>query len=371
MTVVKNKSFMRNPTDETASIAGKPQVTEFLERIGFARFRTVDGRLDDPSLLVRYALLVVFIETVVLQGFNVLTGRTVAFVENPLWLVRPFVLVVAAIATNSLYSRYEVAIRWSYLLERAESPDSLRGLVPDALSTLIIAAGVIFTLVNAVVFLTIPQIYSAGGPARVFRFLVITPFGYVPILGTFLATYIAIEVLTPLRITRSDVNVDFLDPEKLGGMRPIGQLVKYAYYYVIIGLVAYAVATYGPFILEGPFAYEELSPPGTTVNILFTAVWVVAVGMMVYGIYQLHLFMRGEKRQELHRLDELAREQLDEPWDIQYFDAGDPSEEFRAYREKVELVTATREYPATFTMWTQLLVGVLLPKATQLALSAL
>lgn len=107
-----------------------------------------------------------------------------------------------------------------------------------------------------------------------------------------------------------------------------------------------------------------------TVNILFTAVWVV-VGMMVYGIYEFHLFMRREKRQELQRLDELAREQLDEPWDIQYFDAGDPSEEFQVYREKVDLVTATREYPATFIMWTQLLVGVMIPKATQLVLSAL
>jgi hypothetical protein len=40
------------------------------------------------------------------------------------------------------------------------------------------------------------------------------------------------------------------------------------------------------------------------------------------------------------------------------------------YRERLNLVTATREYPATFTMWSQLLVGVMVPKALQMALSA-
>jgi len=64
-------------------------------------------------------------------------------------------------------------------------------------------------------------------------------------------------------------------------------------------------------VLGGPFAYDELSAPGAAVNAGFTAVWVVAVGVMAYGIYELHRFMAREKREEVRRLDDLAREQLE------------------------------------------------------------
>lgn len=357
--------------DENTSIAGKPFVTKLLERLGVVRLNITTQIFSDRSPLEGYAILIVFLEVFVLQIFNLLTGRTVVFVENPLWLIRPITLIGAAIATELVSKRYDRAVIHSKLQDRTDSSNHLRGLVPDKLSALIIAGGVIFTFVNAVFILTVPQLYSAGGPARVFRFVFITPFGYVPIFGTFLATYIAIEVLTPLRISKSEVNIDFLDPENLGGMRPVGELLKYAYYFVMIGLVAYAVATYGPFILEGPFAYNELSPPGRTVNVVFTALWIVLVGVMVAGFYQLHRFMRREKQEELHRLDELARKELEIPWDIQHFDAADPSESYESYREKVNFVTATKEYPTTFTMWTQLLLGVMLPKAVQLVLSTL
>lgn len=354
--------------DERAPVAGEPLFARLLDRIRFGRVAAVAGERVDA--LTAFALLVVLVETVVLQAFNAATGRTVVFVENPLWLVRPVVLVGAALATASLYRRYETAVWESRLLDRAEHPDRLHGLVAPSLEAVVIVGGVAFAAVNAVVVLTIPQIHAAGGPARVVRFLVVTPLGYVPVLGTFLATYLSVELLVPRRVASAEVNVDFLDPEGVGGMRPVGELVKYAYYLVMVGLVAYALATYGPYVLGGPFAYQAFSPPGAGVNALFTAVWVVTVGVMALGIYQLHQFMAREKRQELRRLDERAREQLDEPWNVRQFDAHDPPVSYLAYRERLNLVSSTKEYPATFTMWSQLLVGVMIPKAFQLVLSA-
>lgn len=356
----------RIAADGITEIAGDPLITRVLDRVGRAI-----GVGSNQSSLFWYAVCIVFLEVVVLQGFNAVTGRRVVFFENPLWLVRPLILLTAAVATHSLLERYESAVVRSKLLERSASPDRFKGLVPTALSATIVTVGVVFTVVNAVFLLTIPQIYAAGGPARVFRFLVITPFGYVPILGTFLATYVSIEVLLPRRVMKGDVTVDFLDPENLGGMRPIGELVKYAYYFVMVGLVGYAVATYGPYVFGGVFAYEELSPPGTLVNAAFTVAWGAAVATMAYGIYVLHRFMVREKRQELHRLDMKAREQLDEPWDIRQFDAVDLPEAYQNYREQVNYVTSTKEYPATFTMWTQMLIGVMIPKALQLLLSGI
>lgn len=364
---------MSDPSEKfrmAESIGGSPLFNRVARRLGFGRGADADPTVGrDP--LVWYAITVVAVELVGLQGYRVATGRPPAFVENPLWLLRPPLLLAAAVATQSLHRRYDGAVRRSRLLERATDPSRFRGLVPDWLSWTFVGLGVAFTLLNAVVLLTIPQIHAAGGTTRVVRFLVVTPFGYVPVLATFLATYVAVEVLVPRRLARSGIGLDYLDPEGLGGMRPIGELVKFAYYLLVVGLVAYAIATYGPHMLGGALAYGGLEPPGSLVNVAFTAVWAAGVGTMVYGIYVLHRYMAREKRADLHRLDGRARELIDSPWDIEAFDPDGLPEEYRRYRERVDWITATREYPATFTMWTQLAVGVVIPKAVQLVLSNL
>lgn len=352
-------------------MAGRPLVDRLLGRAGLDSLAEPERIPGDWRPLLWYSVAVAAVEVIGLQGYNVAAGRTPVFVDNPLWLLRPVILLAAAVATWALHHRYDRAVRRSRLLERAGDPARFHGLTPDWLAGGIILVGIAFTLLNALVGLTIPQLYEVGGPARVVRFLVVTPFGYVPVLGSFLATYVAVEVLVPRRLAESDVGLDFLDPERLGGMRPIGELVKYAYYYVMLGLIAYAVAVYGPHVLEGALAYEGLEPPGTAINLAFSVVWAATVGTMTYGIYVLHRYMTREKREALDRLDRRAREHLDRPWEIERVDTVDFPDEFERYREKVAYVSQTKEYPATFTMWTQLVVGVVLPKAIQVFLAAI
>ena len=349
--------------------AGRPLVARLVGRLDSVG-GTSTGAPASWGPLTWFAVAVIAVELVGLQGYRLLTGQVLTFVQNPLWLVRPVVLLGAALGTESLYRRYDKALIRSNIAARADHPARFDGLVPGHLVWLLIGLGTGFTLVNAVVILTIPQLYDAGGATRVFRFLVVTPFGYVPVLASFLATYVAVEVLLPRRIANADVTLDYLDPEQLGGMRPVGELVKLAYYYLMVGLVAYAIATYGPHILGGALGYSALDAPGLAVNAAFTAVWILSVGVMAYGIYVLHQHMARQKRQLLYDLDKRARDHVDAPWDIQSFDALDPPPEYRRYRKQVEFVTQTREYPATFTMWTQLVVGVMIPKAIQLLLAA-
>ena len=321
----------------------------------------------EVPVLVWYALGVVLVEVVLLQAYNVAVGRPIAFVDNPLWLLRPVVLVGGAVAVYSLYDSYDRAREHSLLFEYDDLPSPL---VPPRLTWGLVGAGIAFTLYNALGILTVSQIYSAGGPARVFRFVVITPFGYVPILAVFLSTYLSIQVYLPLRIRRSDIELDFLDPQNVGGMRPLGELLKQSYYLLMLGLCAYAIATYAPYIIQGALEYEAFDPPGLAVNVLFTSAWAFGVGAMVFGIYVLHRCMAENKRRVLKALNEEARAEF-ESWDIREIDMADPPTELDRYHERVRHVTNTREYPATFTMWTQLLVGVMLPKALQVALAAI
>lgn len=349
--------------------AGRPLIARLVGRLT-SDSDDSNGTPTTWGPLAWFAVAVIAMELVGLQGYRLLTGQVLTFVQNPLWLIRPLVLLGAALGTESLYRRYDRALIRSNIGERVESPEQFDGLVPDWLVWLLIALGTGFTLVNAVIILTIPQLYAAGGATRVFRFLVVTPFGYVPVLATFLGTYVAVEVILPRRIAAADVELDYLDPEQLGGMRPVGELVKLAYYYLMVGLVAYAIATYGPHVLSGALGYSALDAPGLAVNAAFTAVWILSVGIMAYGIYVLHQHMARQKRERLYDLDRRARQQVDAPWDIQSFDALNPPAEYRRYRKQVEFVTGTKEYPATFTMWTQLVVGVMIPKAIQLLLAA-
>ena len=351
-------------------MAGRPLVSRLVGRLGFDRLARADGVPLELDALTWYALAVVAVGMGGPQAYNLATGRPIVFVQNPLLVVQAGLLVAAAWATAALHRRYDRVIERSNLTERTEEPARFRGLVPDRLSAALLAAGVGFTLLNAFVLIGVPTLYAAGGPARVFRFVVVAPLGHVPVLATFLATYLSVEAVLPRRLARSDVGLDYLDPEGLGGMRPVGELVKVAYYFIMVGLVAYAVALYGPFVLEGTLAYEGLGRPGPVVNLAFTAVWAAAVGTMAYGIYVLHRYMTDQKRETLHRLDRQARAQIDRPWDIEAFDAANPPEGYVTYREQVDHVTSTKEYPATFTMWTQLLVGIVIPKALQLVLSA-
>jgi hypothetical protein len=344
----------------------RPPMARIARRIGVPSL----GVLVNRPPLTRFALAVLFVELVVGQAVNVALGYPVFFVDNPLALLLSVMLLGAAEATHALHRRYDRALERS-VLANAEDPETFRTLVPDWLPVLVVGPGVLFTVVNGLLFITVPVLYEAGGPVRVFRVFVVQAFGYVPVFGSFLATYLSIQVLLPRRLERHEVDLDYLDPENLGGTRPIGELLKFSYYLLMVGLVIAVVGTYGPYLLPGPLRYTELGAPGAEVNAIFTAVWLVSVLVMVYGIYVVHRYMAAEKKRRIHELTDRVRDELDGPWNIESFDMLDPPDEYQQYRRQVERVVSMQEYPATFTMWSQLAVGVVIPKAVQVLLSSL
>ena len=101
----------------------------------------------------------------------------------------------------------------------------------------------------------------------------------------------------------------------------------------------------------------------------FTLVWILAIGTMVYGLSQIHWFMKRAKRRELTRLDREARELVEDPFDMERFEIRNKTE-YDELRQRMEYINNTQEYPTTFTMWVQISIGIILPKAVQLLLSS-
>lgn len=338
-------------------------------RVLHERFEWAFQKLPiSPDPLVAYALLVVINEAVILQIVRVLEGYPPVFFASPLWLLRPLILLGAAVVTRRLHRSYRLAVEEMALSEQIDDASRFEQLVPPKLAWGFVVIGVIFTLSNALFIVGISTLLSWSIADRI-QWLVIVPFGYVPIFAMFLSTYLSIEVIVPHRIDTSDLGLYYYDPENLGGMRPVGELMKHAYYYLLIGLVLYAIALYGPHILQGVFKWETGSAlqPGLITNILFTGVWALSVGIMLYGIHRLHQFMHREKRERLKQLDSIARDHIDQPWNVEESSIPEDSE-YDDIRSRMELVSSTKEYPATFTMWAQFGVGVLIPKAIQLLL---
>ncbi len=181
----------------------------------------------------------------------------------------------------------------------------------------------------------------------------------------FVAVYLAIEFIAPWRLYHSDIGIDFLDPEGLGGLRPIGELVKHAYYYMVAGLVAFALVLYGPIVSAASWG------PTATTSIVFTVIWLGTVATVAFAVFILHLFMRKEKRLELHRLNEIRREIIDKPWDIKAYNVDEEKQDqLNELQQRIDTVSATQEYPATFSIWSQLLISIVLPKAFQLLLAS-
>jgi ABC-type multidrug transport system fused ATPase/permease subunit len=243
------------------------------------------------------------------------------------------------------------------IAERASEPELLLNPIPSWFPWLIFLVGASLQIVRA--FLAL----DAYGVTDIVANFVVFPFIYLPIVTQFFAIYVAIEFFAPWRLWQSDVGIHFFDPEGVGGLRPLGELVKKAYYFVAVGLVAYALLTYAPFV-STEWEVSEFA------NVLFTGVWIITIGTVGFAVYILHRFLQRDKREEIQRLEAEIQERVSNPWDIAAYDVPTQKKErVQDLRERMERVSATKEYPATFSIWSQLLLSIVIPKAIQLLLA--
>lgn len=328
----------------------------FARYLGFGYLADRTGTDLPPSVL--YAIVTVLAWTVGSAALDLFVfDNTPIYAVNPYFLLQPAILLVAVYGAHSLRSSYFDAIEEMKLAERTDDPDTFITITPNWLPWVLFGTAVCLQLVRTyadfAVFNTTGLIANA----------IVYPFVYAPILVQFLVVYVAIEFVVPWRLYTSDVGIHFLDPHGVGGLRPIGELVKKAYYYVVLGLVVYALIVYAP----GVDNYGVSLTTGT----IFTGTWLATIATVAFAVLILHRFLHREKRTELQRLEAQLRDLIDDPWEVsEYSIPDDESDRVADVRRRIDQVSATREYPATFSIWTQLLLSVAVPKALQLFLAS-
>lgn len=327
----------------------------FARRLGFGRVASMLPWDLPPSYV--YAVVTVGFFTIGLNLYAVANGRETIYVTNPYFVLQPIVLIGGVIAARSLHVRYGRVVEEMRIVDRTSNPDPILEIVPSWLPPGMFAVAATLQLLRGVV-----------GPGwdylgDIVANMVVFPFVYAPIIAQFAALYLAIEFIAPVRLSRSDVGIHFLDPEGVGGMRPLGELVKTAYYYIVAGLIAYALITYAPFV-------DSSWQVTTYAGVLFTAVWLVSVATVAFAVFTLHRFMHREKRVEKRRLEDRLAGLVENHYDVAtYAVPEDRREEVDDLRDRIRHVSETKEYPATFSIWTQLLLSVAVPKALQLVLA--
>lgn len=336
-------------------------------RVGFGTLAAkLPIRIAPSTLAVVCGL---FIDTVVLQGYKEFTGGTATVFRNPFWLAIPVVIFSAVYITRDLTRRYHDALSELHIDSRVTDSDRFYYLVDRRIRWALFVLSATVIVANLVFFVTIPVIIETDGIAGVIGNFIIVPLVYVPVVTDFIATYLGIQVILPRRLARSDFELDFLDPERLGGLRPLGELVKHSYYYTVSGIIALALFIYGP----GIFGNLLSAPvePSPIVDGLFTVAWLVGAFVVGYAIFVFHRLMRNQKREKLRKLNTQYRDLIEQPWDISNHRIPDSkSQQIEDLERRMDRVTSTREYPATFAMWTQLLIGIVLPKGVQLLLTS-
>jgi len=332
------------------------------------------GDLYPPYLLVVAALLVQF---GVVDGYNFfVTGRS-TILDNPTSVVTGVGLILAVAGSRWMRDSYADAVADLRPSERDEIhgdadgaggslPDAFRSIAPLRVTLAFCVIGYVAFFANAFFLLGIDTIVQIRGVfGTVLRDFLVLPVVYVPAMIEFGVLYLGIHVGLPRRIARADLDLFYYDPRNMGGFAAVGELLKRSYYLLTAGLVLYFFLVYGPVILSGilPTPFPE---PETPILVMFTLLWLAGVASIAYSMYRIHTVMADKKAQTIREIEDEIREILDDPYDINAAHIAD-HERREAIQHRLAQVKATREYPSTFTMWSQIAISVLLPQALQLA----
>jgi len=322
---------------------------------GFSRLSTaLPGRdIYPPYLYVGFFSL---LDVCVLQVYVHLTGGTHILLQTPNVVAGYVAVLLGVYGVRYMSSGYGDALAAIRAQDRVDSSGIARFQRLFGWRTKI---GI---YVVAVAVLYANAVLNVGVPNRVtaINFLFTWEFVFLPVIVEFALTYYGIHVRLPRRIKKAEIGLFFYDPRNMGGFAAVGQLLKRSYYIYTAGLLLFFVLVYGP-VLFSVSGYV----PGLFELAFFSTAWFAGLLSIGYSMYTMHRLMSAEKEQRIRELEDQLHRAIENPYDITDSRVTD-QEQLDDARRRLEEIRNTRVYPATFTMWSQIAISVLLPQLLQL-----
>jgi hypothetical protein len=357
--------------EEAARYKGPLLIDRIACRLGFDWFaRRLP--IEVPPAYV-FVTTVLGIQIGIIAPFNYFVADKVSIANDPLSILVPIGLTIAVVGIHWMQDSYAEAIV-SLRLPDQETDANQRStlfeeIIPFRAKLIAWAIGLAIFYLNLFVLLGVSTAIEIEGIVQtLFANAIVVPLVSMPLITEFAMLYVGIHVLMPRRIAKADLDLFFYDPRDMGGFAKIGQLLKRSYYLYTTGLLLYFSLTYGPTIFND-ILYTPYPEPTAPVAAIFTLLWFTGVISIAYSMYRVHVVMASKKVQRINEIEQELRDLLDDPYDINSSNLANHSKR-EEIQHRLEQVRSTREYPSTFTMWTQIAISVILPQALNLAIQA-
>lgn len=338
-------------------------------------------RFHDSLLIEKFASILRFDELSARvlgsgkYGPHLLLGSMIALsyaFRAPLLVAEPWRLATSAAIIGGLWlgligaihmrNGYTTAVTKLQLDRRPtdHNPSQFETIVPLRVQIAIYVLAVVATYLNVFFGIGLDTLISEAGTWPIIvRLFVATPLAYIPIIIDVGTMFLGVHFLLPRRLAEKDLNLFFYDPRNMGGFAPIGQLLKRSYYIYTGGLLAYFFFIYIPIIFSGVIDSSYEANPVTAV--FFSLAWLVGVVSIGYSMWKVHTLMANKKEQRLQELEEDLQSVIENPYDIRTSSVADEGRLDEITR-RLDHVRSMKEYPTTFTMWSQILISVILPQ---------
>ncbi|KXA88947.1 hypothetical protein AKJ37_05930 [candidate division MSBL1 archaeon SCGC-AAA259I09] len=156
-----------------------------------------------------------------------------------------------------------------------------------------------------------PVLSAVGNPIIAFvSFYGITPFIYGPIVAEFFSLFIGVHFNLPRKIEEHEIDPNFSDPQRFGGFRPLGALIKDSNIVCFVLLSLFGLFFFGGSILS---PYPRTFPTtltlsrATILTIVYLIGWVILVLGFILPSYWLHRHMKSKKEKKKKKLDKKLR----------------------------------------------------------------
>ena len=333
------------------------------------RFDKLSEKLPGRDIYPPYLFLgfFVFIGNGVVQVYKHFFTEYSHGFGNPAVLIGPVALFVAAIGIRYMSKEYVDAVESLPVDEEGGDTESFREMfsIKTKIAMYIIA---VLTIYAAIIRIGVANILESTATVEfVVNFLIIFQIGFVPFIIEFGLIYLSVHFLIPRRIKKADLNLFYYDPRNMGGFAPVGQLLKRSYYLYTVGLLLFFIVVYVPFLVP---TMEPAFSLGIIPFLFFSGAWLLGVISIGYSMMTMHRIMATKKEKRIQEIeDEIREEIIDNPHDINSSEVTE-EEQLKDLNRRLEQVRGTRVYPATFTMWSQIAISVLLPQALQVVVQA-
>lgn len=278
--------------------------------------------------------------------------------DIPGWSLMPLLFLLVVYSPRKLHDKYKRAEKSN--VGTNQQPPNLFKISPRS-RYIILAIGLIIYFATLVSFGIKPLFQQEGTLVGMIKFLLIIPIIYIPAGADLVATFIDVHLLLPRRIKKSALSLDFADPRKLGGMKPIGDILTKSSTYYFTGLIIYTFSTVINIIFNS-------SQPAMISILFFGTMWLLGVCLFIISIFTIHIHMSDMKHKKEEQIFDELKDIGGEPESFPELGTLSQDHIIKYNYKFIELsqIRATHEYPFRYHFLWQLFSVAIFPVVLQI-----